>query len=112
VNLRAGDGGTPTDRGHDEAPENSSDTVLLVIILPGFALCAVTFTAEYRRWEKAVLLDRGREAIARTLHEKRMSVPEATIAIPSLATERSGRYAGRDRCLMRTLRQTGSSVAR
>jgi hypothetical protein len=70
VNLRAGDGGNPTDRGQDEAPENSLDTVLLVIILAEFALSAVTFAAEYRRWEKAVILDLGREAIARTLHKR------------------------------------------
>jgi hypothetical protein len=77
VNLRTGPGARwwqSMDRRYDEAPENSLDTVLLVIILAGFALCAVTFAAEYRRWKKAVLLDRGREAVARTLHRKRMSI--------------------------------------
>jgi hypothetical protein len=78
VNLRTGTATRwwqSTDRRYDEAPENSLDAVLLAIILAGFALCAVTFAAEYRRWKKAVLSDRGRETIARTLHRKRMSIP-------------------------------------
>jgi hypothetical protein len=57
------------------ARENSLDSVLLVIMFAGFALCAVSFVTEYHRWERAILLDRSRETIVRGLQKKRLSLP-------------------------------------
>lgn len=59
------------------------DSVLLVIIHAGFALCAVTFAAEYHRWEKSNQLERGREVVLRTLHQKRLSDPQQQLRYPA-----------------------------
>jgi hypothetical protein len=59
------------------------DSVLLLIILGGVALCAVTFAVEYLRWRKSNQLARAREIVLRTLYEKRLSVLQQQLRYPS-----------------------------